>query len=153
MNTAMRHSFFRPMNQQNLDILVSSSISAFGGTSRRDNQGQHLVCFVGGMVGMGAKIFERDDLLTARKLTDGCIWAYECMPSGIMPEIFYAIPCSDQCQWNETLWRQRIWERHGGNDINAEAHIKDKGLQPGFVDISDPRYMLRYCFLCLKHLQ
>ena len=143
MNTAMRHSFFRPMNQQNLDILVSSSISALGGISQRDNQGQHLVCFVGGMVGMGAKIFERDDLLTARKLTDGCIWAYESMPSGIMPETFYAIPCGDQCQWNETLWRQRVWERHGGDDINAEAHIKEKRLQPGFIDISDPRYMLR----------
>ena len=49
---------------------------------------QHLVCFAGGMVGIGAKSFEhREDLDTARKLVDGSIWAYESMENGLITEI------------------------------------------------------------------
>ena len=139
----MKHNFFRPMNQQNLDILVSTSVDAWQGNVRRDSQGQHLVCFVGGMVAIGAKIFGREEVETARRLTDGCVWAYESMPSGIMPETFQAIPCIGQCQWNETVWREKIWDRYGGDDANVEAHIHNNGLQPGFIDISDRRYVLR----------
>ena len=141
------------MNKQNLDILVSTSVDAMGGSSRRDSQGQHLVCFVGGMVGVGAKIFGREDLQVARKLTDGCIWAYESMPSGIMPETFQVIPCDDQCQWNETLWRERVFEWYGGDDVKAEKQVKENGLQPGFTNISDRRYILRYVSQVLDNIE
>jgi len=68
--------------------------------------GSHLTCFVGGMFGLGAKVFDRpEDLEIAKKLTDGCVWAYESTTTGIMPENFMAIPCDfDHCEWNETLW-------------------------------------------------
>ena len=68
--------------------------------------GSHLTCFAGGMFGLGAKIFDRpEDMEIAKKLTDGCVWAYESTTSGIMPESFTAIPCDfDNCKWNETIW-------------------------------------------------
>jgi len=68
--------------------------------------GSHLTCFVGGMFGLGAKVFNRaEDLEIAKKLTDGCVWAYESTTTGIMPETFMAIACDfDNCKWNETLW-------------------------------------------------
>jgi mannosyl-oligosaccharide alpha-1,2-mannosidase len=35
-----------------------------------------------------------------KKLTAGCIWAYENNPSGIMPKIFQVNSCSDPCIWD-----------------------------------------------------
>jgi len=70
-------------------------------------EGAHLTCFVGGMFALGAKIFERkEDMEIARRLTDGCVWAYEVTTTGIMPEGYRAIACpdADKCPWNETLW-------------------------------------------------
>lgn len=71
----------------------------------------HLTCFVGGMFALGAKVFNRKkDLDLAKKLTDGCVWAYEATTTGIMPEIYRALACDDEvrCPWNETLWQQAV---------------------------------------------
>ena len=71
----------------------------------------HLTCFAGAMFAIGAKVFNReDDLDIARKLTDGCVWAYEATNTGIMPESFLAVPCPDMddCPWNETLWHEKL---------------------------------------------
>jgi len=68
---------------------------------------EHLTCFIGGMYGMGAKIFERSkDLGIAAKLTEGCVWAYNSTPSGLMPEKVNFWPCKDRedCTWSEKAW-------------------------------------------------
>jgi len=55
---------------------------------------EHLTCFIGGMVGMASKIFDiKGDLEIAKKLTDGCVWAYGSMPSDIMAESAVLMPC------------------------------------------------------------
>lgn len=103
---------FRPMVPDNRDILFAGSVMTNGDpvhdlelTADVD----HLTCFIGGMVGMSAKIFEIDgDLELAKKLTDGCVWAYESTESGIMPEGAVVFPCPtpDQCTWDEeTYWK------------------------------------------------
>ena len=74
-------------------------------------EGTHLTCFAGAMFAIGSKIFDRqDDMDIAWKLTDGCVWAYEATKTGIMPESYLAIPCSDMdnCPWNETLWHEKL---------------------------------------------
>ena len=74
-------------------------------------EGTHLTCFAGGMFAVGAKIFEREgDLDRAKKLTDGCVWAYETTDTGIMPELFHTIPCKSltECPWNETIWNEEL---------------------------------------------
>ncbi len=61
------------------------------------------------MFAIGAKMFGiKDDVDIARRLTDGCVWAYESTTTGIMPEGFHLIPCASRtdCKWNETEW----WE-------------------------------------------
>ena len=141
INVVKQYGLFRPLNKGNLDILISSAINIRNGGPEHDTQGQHLVCFVGGMIGIASKIFGFDDLKIARQVTDGCIWAYETMPTGIMPEIFHAIPCKDDCQWSEEKWHQAVLSRHRGD--NARAAIDSQRLQPGLVDISDRRYILR----------
>jgi len=137
----------RPLNQHNLDILLPVNGRINDGSFDLDPQGQHLVCFAGGMVGIGAKIFERDELDLARKLVDGCIWAYEAMPTGIMPETFHMIPSAMGHEWNETEWHEGILRRQGdsqgGSQGVAQDYISSKRLQPGFTDIGDRRYILR----------
>ena len=94
------------------------------------------------MVGIGARIFQREaDLEVARHLVDGCIWAYESMPSGIMPEIMNVVPCpTNHCEWDKVTWHEAV-SAHGG--AAAKDLIQQKGLPPGFTNIGDGRYLLR----------
>lgn len=152
------HNFYRPMTRDNADILFSALVRADGDGKKPmlDNSMQHLVCFAGGMVGIGAKIFNRpDDLNTARKLVDGCIWAYQSMDNGLMVEISHHVACpskTDQgCEWDETRWHSEIMSRESDEDrasgISYEERlrlkIQNERLTPGYVAIDDHRYILR----------
>ena len=156
MVAAKKLIFFRPLNKYNQDILVAGTARDVGTKSQRlDPEGQHLTCFVGGMVGIAAKIFDRpEELDIASKLTDGCIWSYEAMPTGIGPEIFRAVPCMDpdDCTWS--LDRYYGWivnEMHFREDDEgedpplerAEKFVKHMGLIPGFTEIRERKYILR----------
>lgn len=101
---------YRPMVPDNRDILFSGAVTTKGFPEedlRLIAEVEHLTCFIGGMIGMGAKIFDiESDLELAKKLANGCVWAYESMPSGIMPEGAIVMPCesSEHCTWNETAY-------------------------------------------------
>jgi mannosyl-oligosaccharide alpha-1,2-mannosidase len=109
------------------------------------------------MVALGAKIFNRtDDLDVARKLVDGCIWAYDSMPTGVMPETFKTIPCysEEDCKWSTDRW-QEVASKGSSVDSSEGSDVREMieatGLQPGFTSIDDPRFLLRYlpshCFI------
>ncbi|KAK0704802.1 family 47 glycoside hydrolase [Lasiosphaeris hirsuta] len=132
MAAAEKHILFRPMLPGSDDILFS------GNARVRDNEaadgidtipeGQHLGCFVGGMFGLGGKLFGiKSHIETAERLTRGCMWAYASFPTGIMPEIFGMIPCPslDSCSWDEDRWDS------------------EKNHPRGFKHVRDPRYILR----------
>lgn len=151
-----KHNFYRPMTQDNADILFSALAQAEGGDNEPvlDGSMQHLVCFAGGMVAIGAKIFNRiEDLNTARKLVDGCIWAYGSLQNGIMAEVSHHIPCIDSsaCQWNETRWHDAIMSFESAEDRSSGVpyeerlarRIQGQRLQAGYVAINDRRYILR----------
>lgn len=157
---AQEHLFFRPMTKEGDDVLLSGNVVAgTDGNVTLDPQGQHLACFTGGMVGIGAKIFERsDDLEIAKRLVAGCIWAYRAMPSGMMPETFHTMPChvgagkaeAGECDWSESKWYQAIRARHhlaNEPDVPTQeelvAFAQSRKLVPGFTDIGDKRYILR----------
>ncbi|TGO67410.1 hypothetical protein BELL_0894g00060 [Botrytis elliptica] len=106
-----RNIFFRPMTKNGEDVRLPGNVDSDGKTLvtelKTDGEAQHLGCFAGGMVAIGAKIFENEqDLELARKLTDGCLWAYENMPLGIMPEKMHTVPCKSEsyCPWDEQKW-------------------------------------------------
>lgn len=149
-----KHIFFRPMTPQNADILISGSVYVDStGKTELQPGGQHLGCFTGGMVGIGAKIFNRpEELLIARKLVDGCIWAYNATATGIMPEVFKLVPCNDpnECQWNQDKWYAAIVGRPDGHHnltleerTMAQNQIETYKFPPGFYDIQDRSYKLR----------
>lgn len=157
ITVAKEQLFYRVLNPANEKLLLSGSgkMAGMGGipSLHLKNEGAHLTCFVGGMVGLAAKAFDSPaDLKIARQLVDGCIWAYESMPTGIMPESFLAAPCKDDadCVWSEQRWYEAIRAAHMDGDArtmslndHAQKVISKKGLAPGFTDIDDPRYLLR----------
>jgi mannosyl-oligosaccharide alpha-1,2-mannosidase len=133
MDTVRKKLIFRPMTQDGRDIL------SVGRYSQRNNhvvvgtapkpkstlvyEGTHLTCFAGGMFAIGAKIFDiPGDLTIAKKLTDGCIWAYKSTTTGIMPETFELVPCDSpvDCTWNETKW----WEALDPNRKRREDQAR-----------------------------
>ena len=97
---------YKPMVPGNLgakDILMSGEVLA----KKRKKPAfhakmQHLTCFIGGMVGMGAKVFDRpEEMKLAERLTDGCVWAYEQSAIGVAPETFHMHECKDEtCDWD-----------------------------------------------------
>jgi mannosyl-oligosaccharide alpha-1,2-mannosidase len=158
-NAAVKYNLFRPLTPENADILLSGQVhvSAQGGKVqfKLEPQGQHLVCFLGGMFALGGRLFDRqEDLEVARKLVDGCVWTYKALPHGIMPEVFHMAAClgrtTAECGWDEAKWKKQVMDRHGSEagtdeELLAEADdiIKKERLPPGFTDIPDSRYILR----------
>lgn len=157
--TAKEKLFFRPLTRENKKILIPGTIKRSPGRSSLAYlipQAEHLGCFAGGMVALAAKIFQNpDDLEMARELVDGCIWAYGATSSGIMPEIFTAMPCQEadreKCQWDETSWQKAVLlESNRGVMELGDAYVREAkdvikrdGLAPGITKIKDTRYILR----------
>lgn len=129
---------FRPMTRNADDILAVGKLElqtkgAANVRTMMRYEGTHLSCFAGGMFALGSKAFGLDeDLEIGRKLTEGCIWAYESTTTGIMPELFEMVPCpsKDYCEWNEAVWHQALDPDHEtrtgatksvNNDQQAEA--------------------------------
>jgi mannosyl-oligosaccharide alpha-1,2-mannosidase len=148
MDPIKERLLFRAMTKDGKDVMFPGNLRAAKATT--EPQVEHLKCFLGGMVGIGAKVFDRpDELDIARKLTDGCIWAYDIMPTGIMPEALYVSPCDklDECEWDEQKWHHDILRRYAKYSQGEEAAqtlISDHQLPPGVTEIPDTKYMLRY---------
>lgn len=129
MDAAVKNLLFRPMLPDQDDILFSGEYKATA-SAKLSADSQHLTCFVGGMFGLGGKLFEIDQhVAIGQRLARGCGWAYSRFPTGIMPEIFGLIPCKtlDPCPWDEELWQSK----------------GDSSLPKGFTHTRDTRYILR----------
>lgn len=131
MDTVIKNLLFRPMTPDQDDILFSGNVYVSSDTGAHlTAEGQHLACFVGGMFGLGGQLFNiPEHLEIGEKITRGCVWAYDAMPTGIMPEIFNLFKCEtlDPCEWDEAQWE---------NEANTQ-------LKKGFKNARDPRYLLR----------
>ncbi|KAI1329929.1 glycoside hydrolase family 47 protein [Xylariaceae sp. FL0255] len=131
MKTIKRHLLFRPMLPDQADILFTGDAFVKNdGSIYLRPEGQHLSCFVGGMFTLGGKLLNIEEHVTiGEKITRGCVWMYDAMPSGIMPEIYGLLPCPtlDACAWNKTAWELE----------------SDQTLKKGVANARDPRYLLR----------
>ncbi|OOG00425.1 glycoside hydrolase family 47 protein [Aspergillus carbonarius ITEM 5010] len=104
---------FQPMIKGGRDVRFLSTVTVPKppGRTKVVYEGDHLSCFVGGMVGIGAKLFGIEgDLDLAYKLTDACVWAYESTKTGIMPEQFSLLPCKkgEKCEWDEAIYYKAL---------------------------------------------
>lgn len=129
-----RHLLFRPMTKDDPDILFSAKLRVSPDKNAhpsqkivREYEVTHLTCFLGGMFAMGGKIFNsQEDLEVGRRLTDGCVWAYSSMPSGIMAEYAQVAPCqnTESCTWNETEWHLGIDPDGAFRETQIEAYME-----------------------------
>lgn len=118
VNAIREHLLFRPMiKDTNRKILFAASYDlnpkAKSAKKREEitYEVTHLSCFIGGMFGLGAKLFGIEgDMDLAKQLTDGCVWAYESMPTGVMAESAAVVPCPDlnPCEWNQVKWHEAL---------------------------------------------
>ncbi|KAK3691196.1 hypothetical protein LTR37_018784 [Vermiconidia calcicola] len=156
LESAKERLFFQPLNPNNDRMLISGTINRNSASNvKLVPQGQHLSCFAGGMVALAAKVFNQpEELDTARQLVDGCLWAYDSMPSGVMPEIFTAIACDgdkyENCTWSEANWHHAVSTHNDRvshftqqSTESAQRIIMQRNLPPGLVEIPDARYALR----------
>lgn len=81
---------------------------------------------------MGAKIFGiEDDLEIAKKLADGCVWAYGSMPAEIMAESALVLPCEnvEHCAWNETRYYHHLDPLADTRDLELEEYLAKKATR------------------------
>jgi len=138
MEAANKTLFFRPMLPGGEDLLMIGTATVNdAGDATLDPESEHLGCFVGGMYGLAGRLFRRDDWANdlGPKLTQGCIYAYRSMPTGMMPERHNNVVCKSRkrCAWDEAVFdeekkKRREWSPH---------------LPKGFTTAKDPRYILR----------
>ena len=155
IETFNENLLFRGMTQdEDQHILFTANVVALRGDSKTFQYApDHLKCFMGGTVAIGAKVFNRpEDMYVARGLTDGCVWAYDVMPTGIMPEVFRVTPCEhiDECPWDEEQWMSDVISHSIDTEEDrekAEDQIEVERLPPGVTSIRDASYKLRYEFL------
>jgi mannosyl-oligosaccharide alpha-1,2-mannosidase len=103
MDAAASSLLFRPSLPDGDDILFSANYHAVSGA--HDNQVQHLACFAGGMYLLGGRLFGNETHIEiGKKLTNGCVWVYESLPNGIMPEVLQmtACPSFSACPYDPT---------------------------------------------------
>ncbi|KAK0388133.1 hypothetical protein NLU13_4378 [Sarocladium strictum] len=130
MDTVIKNLLFRPMTPKEDDILFTGDIKVVKGYPRLIPESQHLTCFVGGMFGLGGKLFQIDEHVNiGERLARGCGWAYKSFPAGVMPEIFDLIICDSM---TECKWDQDKWDNEGA-----------RKLPKGFMGARDAKYILR----------
>ncbi|KAI9660453.1 MAG: hypothetical protein M1821_009803 [Bathelium mastoideum] len=143
------HIFYRPMIPDQTPILFAGQVHTSGSTPKDElkinPEAQHLGCFAAGMVGIGAKIFDsREDLEIAKQLNEGCMWAYDNFPFGVMPEIIHTVQCDDpqDCPFEEEKWLEAVLQKQPSPTI-ADDRVKAGVLPKGVTKVDDARYILR----------
>jgi mannosyl-oligosaccharide alpha-1,2-mannosidase len=131
MKVVREELLFRPMTKQNHDILflAKKNISPKHKDPKKRKEtfyeGTHLGCYAGGMFALGSRLFDLpSDMAIAEKLTDGCVWAYQSTPAGVMPEEFELVPCDSlkSCEWNEAKWHEALDPRRDERIQAAETY-------------------------------
>ncbi|EFX01204.1 class 1 alpha-mannosidase [Grosmannia clavigera kw1407] len=162
---AKKHLFRRVLNEHNWPLVFSGDARVVddpqtGRAVVNSPRGEHLTCFVGGMVGLAARAFgeasnDRGDMALAAQLTDACVWTYNVTATGIGPEKFFYATCGSasedqagmRCSYTPDKWRDALekhWKLAKDSSSDAIDRLMTSGrMAPGYVDIDDPKYMLR----------
>ena len=142
-----------------------------GNTPTLETRSEHLTCFAGGMLALGAAALASsrsqavtdEDMVVAVRHAQGCVWSYASTPTLVGPEIFQLAACrkgrdavsggreSDwsgskgDCTWDFTKYTSQLKRKPPGKPSSEEIQqfLNANHLGAGFTDISDKRYMLR----------
>jgi mannosyl-oligosaccharide alpha-1,2-mannosidase len=147
IDAAARRLFYRPVNPDNEDILVSGTTRNLPSGPELEPTAQHLSCFAGGMLALGGRLTGNESHVDmGGKLTRGCIWLYKSGPRGLLPEACTLTACPDPslCYWDTGVnaWQNDLNRMYGAGRA-AEGIIAEKRLPPGWVKIQGSYYILR----------
>ncbi|EDN03315.1 conserved hypothetical protein [Histoplasma mississippiense (nom. inval.)] len=139
MAVVAKHVLYRPMVPDNADILFSGMVTAYANRNvQLSAEGQHLVCFAGGMFALGSKLF---DIPAHIEYCTYSTW-------------FHAQP-NEPCVSDEAKYKNAVADAHENSrpspnqgqgqdqDNSAEAIIARERLPKGIKSITDRRYILR----------
>ncbi|KAF4857097.1 Mannosyl-oligosaccharide 1,2-alpha-mannosidase MNS1 [Colletotrichum siamense] len=137
LKAANESLFFRPMLPGNENILISGNANVdIDGKLFLDPESEHLACFIGGIYALAGRLLGKEEWVTiGARLTLGCYYAYQAMPTGMMPERFNMLACPrrDECKWDEDRWEK---------EKRLRPEFKEH-LPKGFTTAKDARYILR----------
>ncbi|KXL47062.1 glycoside hydrolase family 47 protein [Acidomyces richmondensis BFW] len=149
----MTRLLFRPMLPGSPDILMAGKLTVppyDGGPPTLNPTVEHLSCFAGGMFALGGRLLANDTHINVgRMLTDGCMWAYNAGPLGIMPADFTVVPCPNwtACAWNHTRHREALGSLNSTLSRNFSLStdgVRDPEHLPfGMTSVTNSEYMLR----------
>jgi len=142
-DVAIEKLVYRPMTKDGRNILAAGDLNLSPNSTSESGEmietfkavNSHLVCFAGGMFALGGVIFNRpEDVEIGKKLTDGCIWAYNVTTTGIMPEDFLLSKCESKtsCEWNETKYFEELdpYRAHRAKTPTILGSVYDDALPP-----------------------
>ncbi|TDZ19849.1 Mannosyl-oligosaccharide 1,2-alpha-mannosidase MNS1 [Colletotrichum orbiculare MAFF 240422] len=137
LKAANESLFFRPMLPDGENVLVSGNANVdTSGKRTLDPESEHLACFIGGVYALAGRLLGREEWVSVgSRLTLGCYYAYQAMPTGMMPERYNMVACErrDDCRWDEERWAR---------EKTLRPEHKEH-LPKGFTTAKDARYILR----------
>lgn len=145
----IQHSLFRPMiKEKDRDILITGALRVENGAITVQPELQHLVCFAGGMFALAGKLLSNDTHVEiGTKVSNGCVWAYDNSPIGIMAEKANVVACprGEACKWEESKWHKAVADDlpFDNRDTDPKEVIKKQRLPPGISAVNDRQYLLR----------
>ncbi|KAK0749948.1 glycosyl hydrolase family 47-domain-containing protein [Schizothecium vesticola] len=134
VDAVRKYLLFRPMAAGDPDVLFSAKALSSNGNDAHlsyEYEVTHLTCFLGGMFALGGKLFDRPaDVNIGGRLAEGCVWAYDVFPTGIMPEYAQVLPCPDaaDCHFDEAAWHEKL-------DPNRE--YRERRMQEYHLELAD----------------
>jgi len=85
----------------------------------------HLTCFSGAMIGLGAQLLGRkEDLELALGHADACVWAYESTKTGVGPERMSIIEGEEHTRWQPVLYKGKKFRELKADPLPG-ARIQD----------------------------
>ncbi len=99
IDDAKRYLFYSVQTVPDTPLLIPGSATSYSYSLKLE----HLACFTGGMLGLGAKLLpeRQSDILEARHIAESCYWSYNSSMTGIGPEdqIFYKVDDNDRFEY------------------------------------------------------
>lgn len=92
---------------------------------------EHLTCFAGAMLGLGAKLLDRpEDMVDAETFTKSCYWLSATTPTGLQPESveFFDSAASGLAYINISLESGEIHHPHT-DSVDLEVEIQENKVQ------------------------
>lgn len=116
-----------------IGLVPNTPILAIGkleGGSRLIPEIEHLTCFAGAMLGLGAKLLNREqDMVDAERFTQSCYWLSAATATGLQPEVVQFYDENDyDYAWHEVDADDHERHPHVSEAASHNSHLDRNGV-------------------------